>query len=79
MHNNEKAGSIYLTSMNEIGIFLKKGVLRKGIGKKAILKLMKKHPRSRFLANVSPMNIKSQKFFKNMEFKLIQYTYELRR
>ena len=32
--------------------------------------------RRRFLANISPMNINSQRFFKERGFKLIQYTYE---
>jgi len=38
---------------------------------------MEKHPRSRYLANVSPKNTKSQKFFENQGFNLVQFTYEL--
>ena len=37
---------------------------------------MKKNPRKRFLANVSPKNKKSMEFFKKNGFKLIQYTFE---
>jgi len=38
--------------------------------------LMKKNPRKRFLSNVNPKNKKSISFFKNNNFKLIQYTFE---
>lgn len=70
-------GSIYLTNNDEIGIFIKKGVHRKGIGITALRLMMEKNPRSRYLANVNPKNQKSIKFFKNYGFNLIQYTYEL--
>ena len=63
--------------MNEIGIFLKKNVQGKGLGQKSIELLMKLNPRSRFLANVSPKNKESIKFFKKNKFKYIQNTYEL--
>ena len=74
---NKKIGSIYLTEMNEIGIFLKKNVQGKGLGQKSIELLMKLNPRSSFLANVSPKNKESIKFFKKNKFKYIQNTYEL--
>tara|TARA_Y100000590_G_scaffold430501_1_gene544167 strand:+ start:492 stop:908 length:417 start_codon:yes stop_codon:yes gene_type:complete len=74
---NKKIGSIYLTEMNEIGIFLKKNVQGKGLGQKSLELLMKLNPRSRFLANVSPKNKESIKFFKKNKFKYIQNTYEL--
>jgi RimJ/RimL family protein N-acetyltransferase len=74
---NRRSGSIYLSRQNEIGIFLKKSVQGKGIGSKAMMLLMKKNPRSRFLANVNPKNKKSAAFFKNNGFVLIQHTYEL--
>ena len=77
MEKNKKAGSIYLSKQNEIGIFIKKDFQKKGIGKTAVELLMKKNPSSRFLANVSPKNNNSKKFFKKMGFELIQYTYEL--
>ncbi len=71
------SGSIYLTKDNEIGIFIKKNLHHTGIASKAIELLIKKHPRSRYLANVNPKNKKSIKFFKNQKFQLIQYTFEL--
>lgn len=76
-YKNENVGSIYLSKQNEIGIFIKKGIQGKGIGKTSMQILMKKNPRKRYLANVNPENIKSIKFFKKNGFRLIQYTYEL--
>ncbi len=77
LQKNKKIGSIYLTEMNEIGLFLKKNVQGKGLGQKSLELLMKLNPRDRFLANVSPKNKKSTQFFKKNKFKLIQHTYEL--
>jgi len=74
---SQRVGSIYLSKQNEIGIFIKNGMQGKGIGKKAMQLLMKKNPRTRYLANVNPKNIKSIDFFKKNGFRLIQYTYEL--
>jgi len=76
-YKDEKAGSIYLTNQDAIGIFIKKGMQGKGIGKKALNLLMKMNPRTRYLANVSPRNTKSINFFKRNGFQLIQYAYEL--
>lgn len=77
--NNKKAGSIYLTHMNEVGIFLKKEFHRMGFGNKALRLLMKQNGKKIYLANVSPHNKKSIEFFKKNGFSLIQYTYELRK
>jgi RimJ/RimL family protein N-acetyltransferase len=74
---NKKSGSIYLSKHNEIGIFLKKGMHGKGIGSLAMMLLIIKNPRDRFLANISPKNKKSIEFFKKNGFTLIQHTYEL--
>jgi len=75
--NDRKAGSIYLSKQDEIGIFVKKVMQDKGIGSIAMAMLMKKNHRDRFLANVSPKNKKSAEFFKRNGFVLIQHTYEL--
>ena len=77
LYGVNKAGSIYLTSQNEIGIFIKKSFQNKQIGNIALNKLIQKNPKKRYLANVNPQNKKSMRFFKNNEFKLIQYTLEL--
>ena len=76
-YKNNKAGSIYLSKNNEIGIFLKNGFENKGIGQNALNILKQKNPRDRYLANVNPKNKKSEEFFKKNNFKLIQHTFEL--
>ena len=76
-YKNQKVGSIYLSKQDEIGIFIKKDFQGKGIGKRAIQIVMKKNPRSRYLANIAPENIKSQEFFKKLGFRGLQYTYEI--
>ena len=77
LYRVNKVGSIYLTSQNEIGIFIKKSFQNKQIGNIALRKLIQKNPKKRYLANVNPQNKKSMRFFKNNGFKLIQYTFEL--
>ncbi len=75
-YGKQKIGSIYLSKNNEIGIFLKKQFQGKNVGQESLVLFMKINPRKRYLANVSPKNTASQKFFKKNGFKLIQYTYE---
>ena len=75
--DGERAGSIYLTKQNEIGIFLNEGLQEKGIGSNALNVLIGKNPDLRYLANINPENKKSIKFFKKLGFTLIQYTYGL--
>lgn len=75
-HDNTRAGSIYLSKQNEIGIFILDKYQGKNIGKEALQLLMKKNPEPRYLANVNPKNYNSIDFFKKNKFKLIQHTYE---
>ena len=77
LHGVNKAGSIYLTSQNEIGSCIKKSFQNKKIGNTALCELIQKNPKKRYLANVNPKNKKSIQFFNNYGFKLIQYTFEL--
>ena len=77
LYGMNKVGSIYLTSQNEIGIFIKKSFQNRQIGDTALREIIKKNPKKRYLANVNPKNKKSIQFFKNHGFKLIQYTFEL--
>ena len=79
LYGVNKVGSIYLTSQNEIGIFIKKSFQNKQIGNIALCNLIQKSPKKRYLANVNPKNKKSIQFFKNHGFKLIQHTFELRK
>ena len=73
----QKIASIYLTSQNEIGIFIKKTHQNKHLGGIIMSQLIQKNPRERYLANVSPKNKISENFFKSYGFKFIQKTYEL--
>ena len=75
--DDKKIGSIYLTKENEIGIFVKEDIQRRGIGSNALNELININPGLRYLANINPKNEKSIEFFKKSGFKLIQYTYEL--
>ena len=77
LYGDTRACSIYLTTQNEVGIFIKKSFQNKQIGNIALRKLIKKNPKKRYLANVNPKNKKSISFFKKNGFKLIQYTFEL--
>ena len=77
LYGANKVGSIYITTQNEIGIFIKKSFQYKQIGSVVLKKLIQKNPKKRYLANVSPKNKNSINFFKKNKFKLIQYTFEL--
>lgn len=72
-------GAIYLTALGEIGIGLLRQWRGQGFGPAAIRALMHKHPRRRFLANVNPDNKEWLDMFRQLDFRLIQHTYELRR
>tara|TARA_B100001540_G_scaffold172237_1_gene152063 strand:+ start:11140 stop:11550 length:411 start_codon:yes stop_codon:yes gene_type:complete len=76
-YKNRKVGNVYLSKMNEIGIFILKTIKVKGLGSLVLEQVLKKNPKTRYLANVNPNNIKSAEFFKKNGFKLIQHTYEL--
>ena len=52
--------------MNEIGIFILKTIKVKGLGSLVLEQVLKKNPKTRYLANVNPKNIKSAEFFKKM-------------
>ena len=77
LYGANKVGSIYITTQNEIGIFIKKSFQDKQIGSVVLKKLIQKNPKKRYLANVSPKNKNSINFFKKNKFKLIQHTFEL--
>jgi RimJ/RimL family protein N-acetyltransferase len=76
-HEDEWFGNIYLTHANEIGIHILPVYEGNGYGKWAVQELMRQHGPRRYLANISPLNLPSQKFFRALEFKICQFTYEL--
>lgn len=73
--NDERLGRVYVTKNSEIGIFIKKEFQNKHYGRKVIPLLFDIVGLKKYYANVAPLNIHSQKFFKKLGFKLIQYTY----
>ena len=75
-YNDKKAGSVYLSRHNEIGIHIKKNMPKTIIFFSSLKILIKKNPRKQFLANISPSNIYYQNLFKKFGFKIIQYTFE---
>lgn len=74
----QRIGAIYLTRQNEIGVHILDEFQRHGIATRAILTLMRRHARQRYLAHVAPRNMPSQRFFRSLGFRCIQWTYERR-
>ena len=71
-------GSIYLSLLNEIGIFLFKEFCGSGLEKEALQIFIAKRHRSRLLANVSPKNKAYTRLFQGLGFKHIQNSYCLK-
>ena len=77
--NKIKMGTAYLSKLDEIAIHLLPN-FKKEINYTKILKiLIKKHPKSRYLVNISNKNKKLMKTYMKNKFKLIQYTFELQK
>ena len=75
--DKNRLGTIYLTKENQVGIFVKKEYVKKGIGSIALQTLILKNPKSRYIANINPKNQKSKNFFKKNGFNPFQISYEL--
>ena len=73
--NEEKIGNIYLTQLNEIGIFILKKFHDVGYGSEALKMFMEKNGKRRYLANINPTNYKSIQFFGKHGFSHFQNTY----
>ena len=69
-------GSVYLSQMREVGLFVFNRYWNRGFGAEVIQALHAKHP-GRLLANINPKNERSIRFFQKLGFKHIQNTYEL--
>lgn len=69
-------GAVYLTKHDEVGAFVWSSLRGRGIGHWAVEELLRLHPRKRVLANISPLNTGSQRFFQSLGFELRQLTYE---
>ena len=73
--DDEKIGNIYLTQLNEIGIFILKKFHDVGYGSEALKMFMEKNGKRRYLANINPTNYKSILFFGKHGFSHFQNTY----
>lgn len=85
-HKGEWVGQIRVSSRNEIGVGLLRKHRGKGLGTEAVKTLMetlkpqpaiKSMRREGWIANINPMNAKSQNMFKALGFWHIQNTYGL--
>ena len=77
--NKTKMGTAYLSKLDEIAIHLLPN-FKKEVNYSKILKiLIKKHPKSRYLVNISNKNKKLMNTYMKNKFKLIQYTFELQK
>lgn len=72
----QPVGTIYLTTLREIGISIFRSHQRQGYAIQAIDLLTAAHP-GKFLANINPKNTASIGMFKKLGFNHIQNTYEL--
>ena len=75
---DDYVGAVYLTTLGEIGVGVLAQWRKHGFGRAAVVALMRKHPRSRFLANINPKNSEWVGMFRGLDFEIIQHTYELR-
>jgi len=73
--DEEKIGNIYLTQLNEIGIFILKKFHDVGYGSEALKMFMEKNGKRRYLANINPTNYKSIQFFGKHGISHFQNTY----
>jgi hypothetical protein len=77
--NKIKMGAAYISKIDEISIHLLPNFKKEMIHTKILKLLINKHPRSRYLVNVSNKNKKLMTLYMKNKFKLIQYTFELQK
>ena len=75
--DKKNVGSIYLSKRDEIGISINNDFEYDQIVKTALKLLMKLNPRKRYLARVSPKDVKSQEFLLKNGFTGLEYIYEM--
>ena len=77
-YDKKNVGAIYLSKQDEIGISVKRDYKYDQIAKPALKLLIKLNPRKRYLANVSPKDVRSQEFFLKNGFNGFEYVYEIK-
>ena len=78
-HDKKNVGAIYLSKQDEIGISIMNDHKNEDIAKTAFKLLMELNPRKRYLANVSPQDVKLQEFLLKNAFTGLEYVYELKK
>ena len=76
-YDKKNVGSIYLSKQDEIGISIDNDYEYDKIVRPALKLLVKLNPRKRYLVNVSPDDIRSQKFLLKNGFTGLEYVYEM--
>ena len=74
--DKKNVGSIYLSKQDEIGISINNDYEYDQIVKTALKLLMKLNPRKRYLAKVSPNDVRSQEFLLKNGFTGLENIYE---
>ena len=75
--DKKNAGAIYLSKQDEIGMSCNNHYEDEKIVEPALKLLMKLNPRKRYLARVSPKDVKSQEFLLKNGFTGLEYIYEM--
>ena len=77
--DKKNAGAIYLSKRDEIGISINNDYGYDQIVKTALKLLMELNPRKRYLANVSPKDVRPQEFLLKNGFVGLEYVYEMKK
>lgn len=77
-YDKKNVGSIYLSKQDEIGISIDNDYEYNKIVRPTLKLLVKLNPRKRYLVNVSPDDIRSQKFLLKNGFTGLEYVYEMK-
>jgi RimJ/RimL family protein N-acetyltransferase len=76
-YRGQYVGSIYLTALDEIGVWVLASWRKEDLKPAIIRELIKRHRRNRFLANINPKNRTSARMLRKMGFRIFQETYQL--
>ena len=77
--DKKNVGSVYLSKRDEIGMSINNDFEYDEIAKTVLKLLMKLNPRKRYLANVSPKDVRSQEFLLKNGFAGLEYVYEMKK
>lgn len=70
--DGDLVGACYITRNNEIGVHIHHNFQAQGYGRRAVKKLMAMHGPRKWLANIAPLNDRSQMMFSRLGFRQLQ-------